>query len=168
MKFSKALLIIFLGSFATLGCERKTVVIELPPATPIPEPVARTKTRETSRLGAAVDAYERQSTAGNLADVKKALADLDGEIAELEGLVAKRSGGEREEAAVKLRNLQAYRAAEITRLNAAQVKAPLTPPPSADGRSGAEKVEDTAKRVGNSIEDAARRTGDAIKDAARP
>ncbi len=155
------------AALAVAGCERKAVVIELPPATPTPDPVAKTKTRETSRLGEAVDAYERQPDAGNQAAVKKALADLDGEIAELEGLVARRSGGEREEAAVKLRNLQAYRAGEVTRFNAAQVKAPLTPPASADGRSGAEELEDTARRVGNSVEDAARKAGDAIKDAVR-
>ena len=34
------------------------------------------------------------------------MADLDGEIAELEQLVAKRTGADREEAAVKLKNLQ--------------------------------------------------------------
>jgi hypothetical protein len=43
------------------------------------EPVAKTKTLETSRLGAAVDSYEREPSAANHADVKKALADLDGE-----------------------------------------------------------------------------------------
>ena len=158
---------LILSAFLLVGCEKKVVVIEVPPTTPIPEPVAKTKTMETSRLGAAVDAYEQRPEAGNLAGVKKALADLDGEIAELEGLVARRTGDGREEAAVKLRNLQKYRAAEVTRLNAAQVKAPLTAPPPADGRTGAEKMEDSARRVGNSVEDAARKTGDAIKDAVR-
>ena len=151
----------------TLGCERKTVVIEVPPATPLADPVARTKTMETSRLGAAVDSYEREPSATNHADVKKALADLDGEIAELEALVAKRSGGEREEAALKLRNLQTYRAGEVARFTAAQAKAPLSPAAPRDGRTGAEKVEDAAQRVGNTVEDAARKTGDAIKDAVR-
>ena len=150
-----------------VGCERKTVVIEVPPATPVAEPVAKTKTLETSRLGAAVDSYEREPTTANHADVKKALADLDGEVAELEALVAKRTGSEREEAAVKLKNLQAYRAAELTRFTAAQAKAPLSGAAPADGRTGAEKVEDTARRVGNTVEDAARKTGDAIKDAVR-
>ena len=156
---------VFMVVFA--GCERKTVVVELTPATPVPEPVAKTKTLETARLGAAVNAYERSPSEITLADVKKALADLDGEIAELEGLVAKRSGGERDEAAAKLRNLQAYRAAETARFTAAQAAAPLGVRPAGDARSGAQKLEDSAKRAGNTLEDAAKRTGDAIKDAVR-
>ena len=147
------------------GCDRDSVVIA--PATPVPEPVAKTKTLETSRLGSAVDAYERNSNAENLADVKKALADLDSEIAELEALVAKRSGSERDEAAAKLHNLQTYRTAETARFTAAQAKAQVGLAPSGDARTGAEKVEDTAKNLGNSIEDAARRTGGAIKDAVK-
>ena len=131
------------------------------------EPVARTKTLETSRLGAAVNSYEREPTSANHADVKKALADLDGEIAELEALVARRSGGEREEAAVKLRNLQTYRAGEVARFAAAQAKTPLTAPLSPDVRTGADKAEDAARRAGDSVENAARKTGDAIKDALR-
>jgi hypothetical protein len=160
-------LLAVIAAVSLLGCERKTVVVEVVPATPIPEPVAKTKTLETHRLGAALDTYERQPTGENHAEVKKAFADLDGEIAELEALVAKRTGSEREEAAVKLKNLQAYRAAETARFTAAQVTAPLAARPAADARSGAEKIEDGAKRVGNSIEDAAKRTGDAIKDAVR-
>lgn len=152
---------------AAVGCERKTVVVRIEPPAPLAEPVAKTRTLETSRLGSAVDSYDREPTAGNHAVVKKALAELDGEIAELEALVAKRSGSSREEAAVKLKNLQTYRAAEVMRFTVAQAKAPLTARPPVDGRSGADKVEDTAKRVGNSIEDAARKTGDAIKDAVR-
>jgi hypothetical protein len=35
----------------------------------------------------------------------------------------------------------------------------------ADARTGADKVEDTAQKVGRSIEDAAKKTGDSIKDA---
>lgn len=150
-----------------MGCERKTVVVEVAPATPVVEPVAKTKTLETARLGAAVDAYERTPSAENHADVKKAFAELDGELAELEGLVAKRTGVEREEAAGKLRNLQGYRIAETARFTAAQAKSPLDVRPAADARSGAEKVEDGAKRVGNSIEDAAKKTGDAIRDVVR-
>lgn len=145
------------------GCER----VEVVPATPIPEPVAKTRTLETSRLGAAVDSYERNPRGVTLAEVKKALADLDGEIAELEALVAKRSGGERDEAAAKLRNLQAYRAAETARFTVAQAGATVGVPPVGDARSGAQKVEDGAKRVGNTIDDAAKRAGDAIKDAVR-
>lgn len=154
------------GALALMGCDRKPVV-EVAPATPMAEPVARTKTLETKRLGAAVDAFERQPGAENHAAVKLALSDLDGEIAELEALVVKRTGGEREEAAVKLGNLRTYRAAEMARFTVAQAKAPLAVPASRDGRTGAEKVEDAAKRVGDSAEDAARKTRDAIKDAVR-
>ena len=150
-----------------LGCERKTVVGEIPSTPPLAEPVAKTKTLETSRLGAAVDRYERRPSDENHADVKKALADLDGEIAELEALVAKRTGNSREEAAVKLKNLQTYRAAETARFTAAQAGAPLGTRPAASARTGADKIEDGAKRVGNTIEDAAKKTGDAIKDAVR-
>jgi hypothetical protein len=70
-------------------------------------------------------------------------------------------------AAAKLKNLQAYRAAETARFAAAQAKAPLSTPSSADARTGAEKAEDAAKRIGNTIEDATRKTGNAIKDAVR-
>lgn len=152
---------------ALTGCQRRAVVVEVAPATPIPEPVAKTSTLETSRLGAAVAAFGQRPTDENRADVKKALADLDGEIAELEGLVAKRSGSGRDEAAAKLRNLQSYRAAEVARFNTSQAMAPLGARPAGDGRTGAEKIEDGAKRVGNTLEDAAKRTGDAIKDAVR-
>lgn len=152
---------------AVAGCDRKVVVVEVPPATPMPEPVAKTRTLETSRLGGAVDAYEQRPSDENHADVKKALADLDGEIAELESLVATRTGAERDEAAVKLKNLQSYRTAETARFAAAQAKAPLGVRAPADPRSGAEKIEDGAKRVGESIEDAAKRAGGAIKDAVR-
>lgn len=167
MKFPTLLVCALAATFAFNGCERKTVVVEVAPTTPIPEPVAKTKTLETSRLGSAVDAYEREPSAKSQASVKEALAKLDGEIAELEELVAKRSGSDRQEAAAKLKNLQAYRTAETLRFTAAQAKAPLTAPASADARTGADKAEDTAKRVGNSIEDAARKTGDAVKDAVR-
>ena len=149
------------------ACERKTVVLEVPSPTPVGEPIARTKTLETSRLGAAVESYERAPSSANHADVKKALADLDGEIAELEVLVARRSGGDRDEAAVKLRNLKTYRAGEVARFTAAQANAPLAEPESRDGRTGADKAEDAARRVGDSVEKAARKTGDAIKDAVR-
>ncbi len=167
MKLRTLSIFAFAAAFSTLGCERKTVVVQVAPATPVAEPVAMTKTLETSRLGAAVDSYERNPGAANHAAVMMALADLDGEIAELEALVAKRSGGEREEAAVKLKNLQTYRAAEVARFTVAKARAPLATPASRDGRTGAEKVEDTVRGAGNSIEDAARKTGDAIKDAVR-
>ena len=160
-------LIAVAATFAAAGCERKTVVVQMEPLAPLAEPVAKTRTLETSRLGSAVDTFDREPSAANHAAVKKALAELDGEIAELEELVAKRTGSSREEAAVKLQNLQTYRAAEVTRFTVAQAKAPLTTPGPVDARSGADKVEDTAKRVGNSIEDAAQKAGDVIKDAVR-
>ena len=165
---SRTLSLLALASvFTVAGCERKTVVVQIEPPAPLAEPVAKTRTLETSRLGSAVDSFDREPSDANHAVVKKALAELDGEIAELEELVAKRTGSSREEAAVKLKNLQAYRAAEVTRFTVAQAKAPLTTPGPVDARSGADKVEDTAKRVGNSIEDAAQKAGDVIKDAVR-
>ncbi len=167
MKTPTLPLVTLFAALTLIACERKVVVVEVAPATPMPEPVARTKTLETSRLGAAVDAYVQRPTEESRAEVKKALADLDGEVAELEALVAKRTGSARDEAATKLRNLQSYRTGEVARFNAAQVTAPLGVRPAGDGRTGAEKIEDGAKRVGNSIEDAAKRTGDAIKDAVR-
>jgi hypothetical protein len=160
-------LLLLTAVLLTGGCERKTVIVETAPPTPLAEPVARTKTLETTRLGAAVDLFASEPTAEHQTDVKKALAELDGEIAELEALVAKRTGAEREEAAVKLRNLQTYRTAEVARFTAAQAKPGLVAPDANLGRTGAEKVEDSAKKVGESIEDAARKTGDTIKDAVR-
>ena len=149
------------------GCERKTVDVDVRPSTPVPEPVARTKTFETSQLGAAIDAYGRTPTEEHRADVRKAFAELDGEIAELEALVAQRSGTSRDEAATKLRNLQTYRAAETARFTAAQAGAVAGVRAEGDARTGAEKVEDGAKRVGRTIEDAAKRTGEAVKDVGR-
>lgn len=159
----------FSTALAVLACERKTIVVEIPAPTPTPilEPVAKTKTLETSRLGTAVDTYLRTPSAENSADVKKAVADLDGEIAELETHVANGTGGERGEAAAKLKNLRAFRTAEVARFTAGQVVTPLTPPVSGDARTGAEKVEDAAKRTGKTIENAAEKVGDAIKDVVR-
>jgi hypothetical protein len=154
-------------AFATSGCERKPTVVEPSPSTPVLDVEPKTKTLETMKLGRAVDVYEREPTTEHAADVKKALADLDGEIAELEALVAKRSGAEREEAAVKLRNLQTYRATQVMRFNVAQAKPGIPAPEERNGRTGAEKVEDAARRAGQSIEDAAKKTGDAVEDAAR-
>ena len=152
---------------STQGCERKTVIVETVPATPLAEPIARTKTLETSRLADAVNAYHSEPTSENHARVKKAVAELDGEIAELEELVAKRAGSSREEAAVKLRNLQAFRTAEVARFTASQVGAPFAAPAAPDARTGAEKLEDGVDRAGRTIEKGARKAGDAIKDAVR-
>jgi len=151
-----------------VGCERKTIVIEVP-TTPVPEhPESKTKTLETARLGGAIDAYAQAPNAQNDAAVQKALAELDGEIAELKELVAKRSGESQAEAEAKLRNLQQYRTTETVRFAALQAKAGVTPSvPPVDARSGGEKVEDTARKVGNTIEDAAKKVGDTVKDAVR-
>jgi hypothetical protein len=81
--------------------------------------------------------------------------------------VAQRDGEGRAEAEVKLKNLQSYRTAETGRFAAASAKAPLTTPPPPDARTGAEKLEDAAKRAGQKIEDKAEKAGDAIKDAVR-
>jgi hypothetical protein len=149
------------------ACDRQIVVVEKAPATPLPEPVARTKTLETSRLGSAVDDFEREPSAARRATVKKAFAELDGEIAELQEYIAKHGGEERAKAAAKLQNLQSYRAAESARFTAAEAKGTASDREPADARSGTEKVEDSARKAGNAIEDAAKKTGDAIKDAVR-
>ena len=61
------------------GWERKTVVVEIAPPTPV---------------------AERVPTSVNHADVKNGLADFDGKLADLEVLVAMPNGSHREEAAV--------------------------------------------------------------------
>lgn len=152
---------------AAFGCDRKPVVIEVSSATPVADPVAKTKTLETTKLGEAVDAYERNATVENGAVVKTALAKLDGEIAELEEYVGLHTGDQRAEASAKLKNMQAYRAAESARFAAAQAKAPVSRSVPADARTGSEKLEDSARRAGDAIEDAAKKVGDAGKDAVR-
>jgi hypothetical protein len=122
---------------------------------------------ETSQLGMAMDAYERTPTEEHRADVRKAFAELDGEIAELETLVAQRTGNSRDEAATKLRNLQTYRTGETARFTAAQAAAMAKVRTEGNAGTGAEKVEDGAKRVGRTIEDAAKRAGEAVKDLGR-
>jgi hypothetical protein len=98
MNCRRMLIAATLATVAFTGCERKPAVVEVRPATPLAEPVARTKTLETSQLGVAIDAYERTPTEEHRADVRKAFAELDGEVAELEALVAQRSGTSRDEA----------------------------------------------------------------------
>lgn len=150
-----ASLVLAILTFA--ACERKTVVVIEQPATPAPEPIARTTTAETIRLATAVDAFEREATSANAAAVNTALAKLDGEIAELQQRVATGNGHAREEAAAKLRNLQEYRAAELARFAAAQLRT----------NAGAEKVENPARGTGDKLENEARKAGDAVEDAAR-
>lgn len=149
------------------ACDHGPTTLTSESSTPIPDPVARTKTAETSRLGEAIDRYEKEPTAGNNAAVKKALAELDGEIAELEERVAKKAGAERDEAAVKSKNLQNYRVAETLRFTQAQAMAGVGAAPQPDARTGAEKLKDSARKAGDAIKDAAKKTGDAIKDGAR-
>jgi len=148
------------------ACERKTVVVV---DAPTPDPVAKTKTFETTGLKNAIDRYEKLPDAANSAKVREAFAELDGEIAELERHVANKTGEERAEAAKKLANLIEFRAAENTRF----AKAQGSGAPGAaidirvDGRSGAEKVEDAARNTGDALKNAARETGEAIKDAGK-
>ena len=80
--------------------------------------------------------------------------------------MAQRTGADREEAAAKLGNLRSYRTAQVARFAALQAKAGVVPT-TPDPRSGTDKVEDAANRVGRSIERAARNVGDAVKDATR-
>lgn len=150
------------------GCERKTVIIEVPPtpaATVSPE--AKTKTLETARLGTAVDAYAKEPTAATDAGVQKALAALDVEIAELKEYIATHTDSKQAEAVAKLKNLREYREAETGRFAVAKAQAGVTLSTGADGRSAGQKIEDTAQKVGESIGDAARKAGDAVKDAVR-
>ncbi|MEP6668109.1 MAG: hypothetical protein ABJF10_03095 [Chthoniobacter sp.] len=161
--------VLALAALVSLGaCERKVAVVETVPATPIPEPVAQTKTLETTRLGAAVDDYQREPTAAHKAEVNKTLARLDEEIAELQEYVAKHDGDARAKAAAKLENMQSYRAAEALRFTAAQAGTPIEAARPADDRTGADKARDAAQKVGESVQEGARKAGDAIKDAVHP
>ena len=174
------------GILTFTSCERKSAAVEMAlpanppvqeqPAVPDAVPIAVTKTFETSRLGAAIDTFEKAPTAENQSSVKLAFSKLDGEIAELEDRVVKTSGTDRAEASAKLNNLQAYRNAEALRFTKDQDGLALDANPPVDSRSGAQKVKDTAEMVGEKVEDgtkkvgrtlekAARNTGEAIKDA---
>ncbi len=160
-----ALLAIGLVSFA---CEKKVEVI-VPSPTPIDitrTPDSATNTLETKKLGVAIDLYVSTPSAENAANVKGAFADLDGEIAELEARVAKTGGSDRAEAQAKLTNMQTYRAKETARYTVAAATAPMsnTVEP-VDTRTGAEKVEHTLDKVGNSIKRGTENVGDKIKDA---
>lgn len=160
----------FLALSATLAlsaCERpaSTVDTATPPLVAETAPTPRTKTFETSRVGSAIDLYDREPTPVNHAAVKKAFSELDVEIAELQERTVKTTGTDRDEAAAKLANLQRYRSEETVRFAKAEAAHAVGVTPTVDDRSGAQKVEDGAKRVGESIEDAAKKTGEAIKDA---
>jgi len=180
MQIHPLLLVAFAITIGSFGCERRTVVVETRPAEPVAEPIARTETLETTKLASALDTFERNPTAENSAEVKEAFANLEGEIAELEARVVKTSGGDRDEAALKLRNLQSYRDAERLRFTKAQalsgVDATASPdlPPRRDGeavkdgaRKAGESLEDAAKKTGSIVKDVAEKAGDALKDAVR-
>lgn len=168
MQIHPILLLVFAVTIGSFGCERRTVIVETRPAEPVAEPIARTETLETIKLASALDTFERNPSAENSADVKKAFADLEGEIAELEARVAKTSGGDRDEAALKLRNLQSYHDAEKLRFTKAQAlsRVDATTSPDLPVRTDREAVEDGARRTGDSLEDAAKKVGSAVKDAA--
>ena len=153
----------FIVAIAFGACDRKPVVVE-PQSneTSSVEPIARTETFETARLDNAIDDFEKTPSAENSAAVKAAMAELDGEIAELEARVARASGGERDEAALKLRNLQTYRAAEQLRFTKAQTRSGAPPPPPAD--RSAESAEDRARKIGDAAEESAAKAADALKD----
>ena len=149
------------------ACERQTTVEEpappAPPATQTAEPVAKTSTFETARLGGAIDKFEKAPTMENQSLVKLAFAELDSEIAELEVRVVKTTGSARMEAAAKSNNLQKYRDAETLRFTKAQAAATLDVNSPVDSRSGAQKMKDTATQVGGKIEDGAEKVGRTVE-----
>ena len=114
---ARTLLAASIGCTLTFAaCERKTATVELTlpvePTVQPAEPVAKTSTFETSRLGDAIDTFEKVPTVENQSSVKLAFAKLDGEIAEMQDRVVKTNGQDRAEASAKLNNLQTYRDAE--------------------------------------------------------
>jgi hypothetical protein len=155
-------------SLLATGCEEKTTSIVIPMPTPILEiaPKTATNTLETKRLGKAIDLYIATPSGENNAAIKKAFAELDGEIAELEIRVARITGEDRSEAQGKLINLQAYRAAEATRYQAAQIGATTVTQTPVDTRSGAEKVENGIKNVAEGTKDTAGKISDTIRKGA--
>jgi len=158
-----------LCGLAFTACERKTTADE--PTTPASlvaqsaEPVAKTSTFETARLGAAIDTFAKTPTIENQSSVKLAFAELDSEIAELGNRMVKTTGSAREEATAKSNNMKAYRDAELIRFAKAQALSPLSPP--ADSRSGAQKMKDAAAKAGNKIEDGAQKVGKTLEKAAK-
>jgi len=159
------------SAFTFTACERKTTAGEptapVTPATQTAEPIAKTSTFETARLGGAIDRFEKTPTVENQASVKLAFAELDGEIAELELRVAKTNGNARAEAAAKSANLKKYRDAEMVRFTKARIGTAFEMPPLADSRSGAQKVKNTAVKVGDTIEDGAEKVGKTLEKGAK-
>jgi len=130
-----------------------------------PDPVSQTTPFERTRLGAAIDTFEKTASVDNQSSVKLDFAEVDVDIANLVDRVVKTDGSDRAEAAARLNNLQTYHDAEMTRFTNDQTAAGFDANSPADGRSGAQKVKDAAKKVGKTLEKAAKDTGDAIKDA---
>ena len=153
------------------ACERKSTAGDpTPSANPVTQPakpIAKTTTFETARLGGAIDLFEKTPTVENQSSVKLAFAELDGEIAELEDRVIKTNGPTRAEAAAKSANLKKYRVAEMIRFAKAQAFAPLDVNPPAESRSGAQKMKDTATKVGDKVEDDAKKVGKTLEKAAK-
>jgi hypothetical protein len=151
------------------ACDRPAPTAALPASsTPVPEPVAKTKTLETELLGRAVDTYESAPNAANAAAVDKATAKLDGEIAELQERVAKKGDPEAE---MKAKNLKSYRESEVVRFNVAKAKAAIgvgSPAPAApDGRTGADKMRDSAEKAADKVETGAQKAADAIRNVVK-
>jgi hypothetical protein len=160
------------GAVSIAGCGRETSVVVVPRSS-IEEPVAvdpdpKTRTRETHKLGQAIDQYAAHPSAEGGAEVRKRFASLDGEVAELELFVAKSKGAEREEATAKLHNLQSYRASEAIRFT--NLTGPSSLPASSEtqvpARTGVEKVEQKARDIGDTLEAGAKKAGETIKEAA--
>ncbi len=160
-----AILTFLVTALVLTACDRKPTTRASDELTSVSlsQPISATKTLETSRLGRAIDSYERDPSPVHEADVEKAFADLAGEIAELQERIDKTTGSDRADASVKARNLMDYRDAE--KLRFAKAKAVSTVP-QGDGRSGAQKIEDGVKHAADKVEDAAKDTGNAIKRAA--
>ena len=158
-------------AFTFTACERKTTAEEptapASPATQTAEPIAKTSTFETARLGGAIDRFEKTPTVENQASVKLAFTELDGEIAELELRVTKTHGSARAEAAAKAANLQKYRDSEMVRFTKAQIGTAFETTPPADSRSGAQKMKDTAVKVGDTVEDGAEKVGKTLEKGAK-
>ncbi|MDB6151848.1 MAG: hypothetical protein JWL90_301 [Chthoniobacteraceae bacterium] len=167
---NRLLIFTMAGALGIAACERKApvVIIQGNPAEDLAgvDSDAKTRTRETNKLGQAIDEYAAHPTAEAGAEVKKRFASLDGEVAELELFVAKSKGVEREEANAKLRNLQAYRASEAARFGKLPANSAELSGVRVDSRTGAEKAEQKARDIGDTIEAGAKRAGDSIKEAA--
>jgi len=153
------------------ACDRQTTAGEPTPPVNLtaktPEPIAKTRTFETARLGAAIDKFEKAPTADNQSSVKLAFAELNGEIAELEDRAVKTDGATRAEALAKSINLQKYRDAERIRFTKAQIGTGFDGNPPTDSRSGMQKMKDAAVNVGDKVEDGAEKVGKTLEKGAK-